>query len=138
MSKHTQESTTIKQKRPYHRQQHEGLGEQEQQPREEDNLSFSEQMHLKRYGKPYQRYTKFNSSKRTVVPIEIETSFQLYDIVTSTILEYLDISFEEWVNIYYKQRMKQLLADPKEFGELMLDSVRAMHGLHRMDNWYDD
>jgi hypothetical protein len=138
MSKHTRES--IKQKRPYHRQQHEELGEQEQQPREEDNLSFSEQMHLKRYGKSYQRYTKFNinSSKRTVVPVEIETSFQLYDIVTGTILEYLDISYEEWVNICYKQRMKQLLADPKEFGELMLDSVRAMHGLHRMDNWYDD
>jgi hypothetical protein len=94
-------------------------------------------MRLKRYGKSYQRYTKFNS-KCAVVPVEIETSFQLYDIVTDTILEYVDISFEEWVNICYKQRMKQLLADPKEFGELMLDNVRAMHGLHRMDNWYDD
>jgi len=44
--------------------------------------------------------------------------------VTGTILEYLDMSYEEWVNKCYKQRMKQILSDPKQFGELMSHVVK--------------
>ena len=34
------------------------------------------------------------------------------------ILENLGISYSEWVERCYKERMKQILADPAEFGNL--------------------
>jgi len=40
--------------------------------------------------KKYDIYSKFKT-KRTAVPVEIETCFQLYELVTGTILEYIDM-----------------------------------------------
>ncbi len=36
------------------------------------------------------------------------------------ILENLGISYSEWVERCYKERMKQILADPVEFGNLLM------------------
>jgi hypothetical protein len=33
------------------------------------------------------------------------------------------MSFEEWVNICFKERMNQILTDPKEFGKLILQPL---------------
>jgi hypothetical protein len=113
--------------------------DKEQQQRQDGSyyMTSSEEDRLGRYGKPYSRRAKYDQD-RTVVPVEIETSSQLHELVTTTILKYVNCTFEEWVNICYKERMKQILTDPKEFGELMLDDVRAAHGLHRMNLWFDD
>jgi hypothetical protein len=43
------------------------------------------------------------------------------------------ISFEEWVNICFKERMDQILTDPKEFGKLLLGPLRQAHCLPEVD-----
>jgi hypothetical protein len=40
------------------------------------------------------------------------------------ILENLGIYYSEWVERCYKERMKQILTDPGEFGYLLLEEVK--------------
>jgi len=37
------------------------------------------------------------------------------------------MSFEEFVNICFKERIDQILTDPKEFGKLILQPLRQAH-----------
>ena len=41
------------------------------------------------------------------------------------ILENLGISYSVWVELYDKERLKQILTDPAEFGNLLLEEVEA-------------
>ena len=43
------------------------------------------------------------------------------------------VSFEEWVNICFKEGMDQILTDPKEFGKLLLGPLRQAHCLPEVD-----
>ena len=47
----------------------------------------------------------------------------------------VEMSYSEWVERCCKERMKQILTDPAEFGKLVLPSV--MRG-HLVDNILDD
>lgn len=65
--------------------------------------------------------------KIIAVPVEIEVHDELDQLVKLDILEHLGISYSEWVERCYKERMKQILTDPKEFGEVLLDEVKRGH-----------
>jgi hypothetical protein len=43
------------------------------------------------------------------------------------------MSFEEWVNICFKERMEQIVTDPKEFGKVVLSEIRRNHCLPEVD-----
>jgi hypothetical protein len=55
-----------------------------------------------------------------VVPVEIEIDSMLYNLIQSDILRRFDVGhgmpFQEWVNICFKERMEQIVTDPKEWG----------------------
>jgi len=52
------------------------------------------------------------------------------------ILENLGISYSVWVERCHKERMKQILTDPAEFGNLLLEEVKRQHCLQ--DSTLDD
>ncbi len=54
-----------------------------------------------------------------LVPVQIEVPWELDQLGKNGILENLGISYSEWVERCYKERMKQILADPVEFGNLL-------------------
>ena len=100
MSEHNHEPTTVKKKRSTYSQREEERREQDEQPREHGNLSFSvlDPFRLRCTRKDTASHIKGIQSLTVAsvqLSVEIETSFQLYDVVTGTILEYLDISYEE-------------------------------------------
>jgi len=43
------------------------------------------------------------------------------------ILEELGITYSEWVERCYKERMKQILTDPAEFGKVVLENKKRGH-----------
>jgi hypothetical protein len=61
----------------------------------------------------------------------------LYNLIQTDILENIGvpnkISFQEWVNICFKERIDQILTDPKEFGKLLLNPIRRGHCLPEVD-----
>jgi hypothetical protein len=61
----------------------------------------------------------------------------LYTLIDREILEKIypagKMSFEEFVNKCFKERMNQILSDPKEFGKLILGSLVQAHCLHEAD-----
>lgn len=65
--------------------------------------------------------------KITVVPVEIEVKRELDQLVKMDILENLGISYSEWVERCYKERMAQILTDPTEWGKLLLEDVKRGH-----------
>ncbi len=65
--------------------------------------------------------------KITAVPIEIEVPWELDQLVKLDILAELEITYSEWVERCYKERMKQILTDPAEFGKLVLPRIRDGH-----------
>jgi hypothetical protein len=71
------------------------------------------------------RYMKYQ--KITAVPVEIEVPGELDSLVKMDILEELEITYSEWVERCYKERMRQILTDPKEFGEVLLDNIKRGH-----------
>jgi hypothetical protein len=97
------------------------------------------------FGKPYpyenrsRKVSKFDVQEDiTVVPVEIEIDSMLYNLVDNVILRHIDpaadkMSFEEWVNICFKERMDQILTDPKEFGKLLLNPIRKANCLSEVD-----
>lgn len=67
--------------------------------------------------------------KITLVPVEIEVKSELDALVKMDILENLGISYSEWVERCYKERMAQILTDPTEWGKLTLEDVKRGHCL---------
>ncbi len=65
--------------------------------------------------------------KITAVPVEIEVPDELNQLVKIDILQELEISYSEWVERCYRERMKQILTDPAEFGKVLLDDIRRSH-----------
>ena len=56
--------------------------------------------------------------------VEIELPWELDQLAKMDILENLGISYSVWVERCYKERMKQILTDPAEFGNLLLEEVK--------------
>lgn len=104
----------------------------EQIKQEESEMGLSEVLKLHKYGKPYSRFSR-ESEKVTVVPTEIEMPSELYEFITHTVLEYNDWSLDWFINELFNERMKQILSDPKEFGEMMLGGVKSNHCLQNTE-----
>lgn len=72
-----------------------------------------------------------------VVPVEIEIQSELYNLIQMDILDNVAVpnkmSFQEWVNICFRERMEQIVTDPKEFGKLLLNPIRRGHCLPEVD-----
>jgi hypothetical protein len=94
------------------------------------------------FGEPYEktrrRHSKFDLGENLlVVPVEIEIDSMVYSLVKHKILENMgedgEVSFEEWVNICFKERMEQILTDPKEFGKIILNPIRRGYCLPKVD-----
>src|ERR687883_151885 len=94
-----------------------------------------------RFGEPYQntrRHSKFDYGEDlVVVPVEIEIQSELYNLIQMDILEKVavadKISFQEWVNICFRERMEQIVTDPKERGKLLLNPIRRGHCLPEVE-----
>jgi hypothetical protein len=82
---------------------------------------------VKPYEKKTRKHSKFDFGENLlVVPVEIEIDSLLYSLIEDQILENTGvdkISFEEWVNICFKERMEQILTDPREFGKIILNPI---------------
>jgi len=61
------------------------------------------------------------------VPVEIEVSRYVDNFVKMEFLEELEITYSEWVERCYKERLKQILNDPGEFGKVILESKKRGH-----------
>jgi hypothetical protein len=97
------------------------------------------------FGKPYPHESRSRKVSKfdvigdiTVVPVEIEIDSMLYNLIDNVILRHIDpaadkMSFEEWVNICFKERMDQILTDPKEFGKLLLNPIRKANCLPEVE-----
>jgi hypothetical protein len=68
-----------------------------------------------------------------VVPVEVEVSPYVDNFVKTEILEELEISYSEWIERCYKERMKQILTDPAEFGKVVLESKKRGHVVNEQD-----
>jgi hypothetical protein len=91
-------------------------------------------------GKPYEKtrkHSKFDFGEDLqVIPVEIEIDSLLHSLIENQILENTGvdkISFEEWVNICFKERMEQILTDPREFGKIILNPIRTLYCLPQVD-----
>jgi hypothetical protein len=77
-----------------------------------------------KFGEPYEntrKHSKFDFDKDlVVVPVEIEIDSMLYNLIQSDILAHIavtdDLPFQEWVNICFRERMEQIITDPKDWG----------------------
>jgi hypothetical protein len=94
------------------------------------------------FGQPYQgtrKHSKFDipGEDLKVIPVEIEIDSMLYNLIQSDILSHFDAGHgmpsQEWVNICFKERMDQILTDPKEYGKLVLNQIRRNHCLPEVD-----
>ena len=84
------------------------------------------------------KHSKFNSGEDLViVPVEIEIDSMLYNLIQEDILKQIaatsDISFEERVNKCFKERMQQIITDPKEWGKAVLNAIRQAHCLPEVE-----
>jgi hypothetical protein len=65
-----------------------------------------------------------------VVPVEIEIDSMLYNRIQIDILSHFDaghgMQFQELVNICFKERMEQIITDPKGWGKLLLNQIREV------------
>jgi hypothetical protein len=94
-----------------------------------------------KFGEPYEntrKHSKFDFGEDlTVVPVEIEVDSMLYNLIQTDILQNIicpdRMSFQQWVNICFKERMDQILTDPKEFGKLLLNPIRRGHCLPEVE-----
>ena len=87
-----------------------------------DEKSPKEQEHDLRYGQKYSRLpARSRYGKVTVMRAEIEMPHELYELITSTMLEYSGYpSIDAFITRRFIERMKQIVTDPTEFGKLML------------------
>jgi hypothetical protein len=65
--------------------------------------------------------------KIIAVPVEIEVTRYVDNFVKMEFLEELEITYSEWVERCYKERLKQILNDPGEFGKVILESKKRGH-----------
>lgn len=77
------------------------------------------------------RYAKYE--KIIAVPVEIEVSRYVDNFVKMEFLEELEITYSEWVERCYKERLKQILNDPGEFGKVVLESKMRGHVVNQDD-----
>jgi hypothetical protein len=85
-----------------------------------------------RFGEPYEntrKQSKFDyGADLVVVPVEIEIDSMLYNLIQEDILAHFDVGkrmpLQEWVNICFKERMEQIVTNPKEFGKVVLNQIR--------------
>jgi hypothetical protein len=70
------------------------------------------------------------------VLVEIEVPWELDQLTKLDIFENLGISYSVWVERCYKERKKQILTDPAEFGNLLLEEVKRQ--LCFQDSTLDD
>lgn len=89
---------------------------------------------------PYEqnrKHSKFDFAENLqVVPVEIEIESLVYSLIKDKILENTGVDkiwFEEWVNICFKERMEQILTDPKQFGKIILNPIRRGYCLPEVD-----
>jgi hypothetical protein len=86
------------------------------------------------FGKPYpgeSRHAKYYCNdcwqSLITIPIEIELDSTVHRLIKEQMLwdpfEYKD--FQKWVNQCFKERMDQILTDPKEYGKATLQKVRS-------------
>lgn len=61
------------------------------------------------------------------VPVEIEVPWELDQLVKLDILETLGITYSQWVERCYRERMKQILTNPTEFGHVLLWHIKNQH-----------
>lgn len=89
----------------------------------------ADQWEIEHYGTAtYERDSRdIKYQKIKAVPVEIEVPRELDNLVKMDILQELEISYSEWVERCYRERMKQILTDPAEFGKLVLPSVMRGH-----------
>jgi hypothetical protein len=92
------------------------------------------------FGKPYEKtrkHSKFDFGEDLdVIPVEIEIDSFLHSLIENQILENTGvdkISLEEWVNFCFKERMDQILTDPREFGKITLNPIRTLYCLPQVD-----
>ena len=100
------------------------LEEETQQQKER-----ADQYEIEHYGTgTYSRDSRnIKYEKIRAVPVEIEVPSELDNLVKMDILAELEISYSEWVEQCYRERMKQILTDPAEFGKLVLPGVMRGH-----------
>jgi hypothetical protein len=83
--------------------------------------------------------TKFDvlGEDLVVVPVEIEIDSMLYNLIQSDILSHIDaghgMQLQELVNICFKERMGQIITDPKGWRKLLLNQIRRNHCLPEVD-----
>ena len=65
--------------------------------------------------------------KIIAVPVEIEVSRYVDNFVKMEILDELEITYSEWVEQCYKERLKEILTNPAEFGKVVLESKMRGH-----------
>ena len=91
---------------------------------------------------PYEntrKHSKFDlvGEDLVVVRVEIEIQSELYNLIQIDILKHIavtdDMPFQEWVNICFKERMEQIVTDPKKWGKLLLNPIRRAHCLPEVD-----
>ena len=90
-----------------------------------------EEYQMKEYGTvTYQRDPRDSKYKKIVaVPVEIEVTWELDMLTKMDILTTLGITYSEWVEQCYRERMKQILTDPAEFGKVVLWDIKRNHCL---------
>jgi hypothetical protein len=110
---------------------------EEQEPEEQRQQAITKI----RFGQPYEntrKHSKFDYGEDLVViPVEIEIQSELYNLIQMDILDKIGVvdkmSFQEWVNICFRERMEQIVTDPKEWGKVLLNPIRRGHCLAEVD-----
>lgn len=65
--------------------------------------------------------------KIVAVPVEIEVPGELDQLVKLDILETVGMTYSEWIEQCYRERMKQILTNPTEFGNVLLWHIKRNH-----------
>jgi hypothetical protein len=54
-----------------------------------------------------------------VIPVQIEISSELDQFVKFEILDEYEMTYPQWIQKCYVERMRQILLDPAEFGKVL-------------------
>jgi hypothetical protein len=94
-----------------------------------DDKKASDDYDMKHYGTiTYSRDPRDTKYRKiTAVPVEIEVPWEVDQLVKLSILGELEMTYAEWIEQCYLERMKQILTDPAEFGKLMLPHIKRGH-----------
>jgi hypothetical protein len=99
--------------------------------RKEDNDRWEkkrrDEEEMKRYGVITYKRKSVNSGEVTVVPVEIEVPWALDQFVKFEILDEFGRSYGKWIQQCYLHRMREILANPAEFGKAVLEQKKRDH-----------